>query len=39
MVTALRSRLDQTTFDAAWAEGRAMSVEQAIRVASSEDTR
>jgi predicted ATPase/DNA-binding SARP family transcriptional activator len=35
-VEALRSRLDETTFEAAWAEGRAMTLEQAIDYALGE---
>ena len=32
-LSALEARLDRATFDAAWAEGRAMSMEQAIAYA------
>jgi hypothetical protein len=35
-LAAARSRLDETTWDKAWAEGRAMSLEQAIDYALSE---
>jgi DNA-binding CsgD family transcriptional regulator/tetratricopeptide (TPR) repeat protein len=35
-VAAARSRLDETAWEAAWAEGRAMSLEQAIEYAISE---
>lgn len=36
-LTILRSRLDPTVFDAAWTEGRGMTMEQAIHLASSDD--
>jgi hypothetical protein len=35
-VTALRAKLDPATFNAAWAEGRAMTIEQAIEFAISD---
>ena len=36
-VAAVRERLDEGTFEAAWAEGRAMSLEEAVAYALSED--
>jgi hypothetical protein len=38
-VAALRARLDETAFAAAWAEGRAMSLEQASAYALEEGVR
>jgi hypothetical protein len=35
---AVREQLDQATFEAAWAEGRAMSLEQAVTSALEEET-
>jgi predicted ATPase/DNA-binding SARP family transcriptional activator len=35
-IASLRTQLDETTFDAVWAEGRAMSLEQAIEFALEE---
>jgi hypothetical protein len=36
---AARAQLDDATFAAAWAEGRAMTVEQAIAYALADDTK
>ena len=37
MVATVRAQLDGATFAAAWAEGRAMALEQAIAYASREE--
>ncbi len=38
-VAAVREQLDEATFEAAWAEGRAMSLEEAVAYALGEDAK